>query len=349
MREGADSFLGLIMPAVVLNPGLKEILKKYEIPSDAYETYMENTDDVPVIHFRAVSGKELAENLVTSEVEATLRKENLRSMIMGDCIDSELLSRIRDKFSAVYSFDSLKGLFTKTSVSELKHASMIEEGEVFAGTADISNLSGSSSEPLSGAERGTAYHSIMELLDDSIYGDENLMKKALELGRAAGEANADESGKHPDRSEVSDRIYSFIRKKAQDGVIPESYKRAVWSPDIALFLATDLGQRMAAAYRRGQLMREKPFMMGVSAGELDPKFPESEMVLVQGIIDAWFIEDGEIVLLDYKTDSVSDEETLLKRYKVQLALYKRALEAATSLKVREVYIYSFTLGTVISL
>ena len=73
------------------------------------------------------------------------------------------------------------------------------------------------------------------------------------------------------------------------------------------------------------------------------------MVLVQGIIDAWFIEDGEIVLLDYKTDRVDSEEELITRYQIQLDLYKRALEAATDMKVKEVYIYSFGLGKVIRL
>ena len=96
-------------------------------------------------------------------------------------------------------------------------------------------------------------------------------------------------------------------------------------------------------------MREKPFMMGVPANELDSKFPKEEMVLVQGIIDAWFIEGDELVLLDYKTDRVSEEKTLSDRYKVQLDLYKRALEAATLKKVKEVYIYSFALGKVIAL
>ena len=62
-----------------------------------------------------------------------------------------------------------------------------------------------------------------------------------------------------------------------------------------------------------------------------------------------FIEDGEIVLLDYKTDRVDDEDTLIRRYRLQLELYKRALEAATDKKVKEVYIYSFDLGSVIKL
>ena len=90
-------------------------------------------------------------------------------------------------------------------------------------------------------------------------------------------------------------------------------------------------------------------MMGVPASDLDPGFPAEEMVLVQGIIDAWFIEDGELVLMDYKTDRVSDEKTLIDRYHIQLELYKKALESATMRRVKQVYIYSFHLGKVIEL
>ena len=96
-------------------------------------------------------------------------------------------------------------------------------------------------------------------------------------------------------------------------------------------------------------MREKPFMMGVPASELDSKFPSEELVLVQGIIDAWFMEGDDIILLDYKTDHVRNADELVKRYKIQLDLYKRALEAATGKKVKEIYIYSFSLGQEVAL
>ena len=66
-------------------------------------------------------------------------------------------------------------------------------------------------------------------------------------------------------------------------------------------------------------------------------------------MDAWFLEDDEIVLLDYKTDKVRTDKALIDRYAVQLELYKRALESATGKKVKEVYIYSFTLESVIKL
>ena len=123
----------------------------------------------------------------------------------------------------------------------------------------------------------------------------------------------------------------------------------MFSPDIEAFLKTDLGWRMGEAFRRGDLYREKPFMMGISAKDLSDKFPEDEMVLIQGIIDAWFVENGEIVLLDYKTDRVKEAGELVNRYSIQLDLYKQALERTTNMKVKEVLIYSFGLSQVVKM
>ena len=67
------------------------------------------------------------------------------------------------------------------------------------------------------------------------------------------------------------------------------------------------------------------------------------MVLIQGIIDAYFEEDGEIIVLDYKTDRVQNEAELKDRYQEQLRLYTKALEQITRKKVKEQIIYSFTL------
>ena len=67
------------------------------------------------------------------------------------------------------------------------------------------------------------------------------------------------------------------------------------------------------------------------------------MVLIQGIIDAYFEEDGEIIVLDYKTDRVQTEAELKDRYQEQLRLYTKALEQITRKKVKEQIIYSFIL------
>ena len=68
-----------------------------------------------------------------------------------------------------------------------------------------------------------------------------------------------------------------------------------------------------------------------------------ELVLIQGIIDVWMEEEDGMVLIDYKTDHVSDGEILVKRYKVQLDYYQRALEQMTGKRVKERIIYSLSL------
>ena len=66
--------------------------------------------------------------------------------------------------------------------------------------------------------------------------------------------------------------------------------------------------------------------------------------MLQGIIDLYFIEDGEIVLVDFKTDNVKSEEELINKYSIQLKYYKRALEEITNMKVKQALIYSFKLN-----
>ena len=90
--------------------------------------------------------------------------------------------------------------------------------------------------------------------------------------------------------------------------------------------------------------------MSVAPGELflDAK-ENNDTLLVQGIIDVFFVEDGGIVLLDYKTDRVSSAQELINRYQIQLQLYGRALERSLNLPVKEILIYSFALEETISI
>ena len=90
-------------------------------------------------------------------------------------------------------------------------------------------------------------------------------------------------------------------------------------------------------------------MLGISARELDSALPENEILLIQGIIDCAFEEDGTMVLLDYKTDRVRDGEELAARYRDQLELYRIALEETLGLPVSEVSLWSFALGDTIRL
>ena len=96
-------------------------------------------------------------------------------------------------------------------------------------------------------------------------------------------------------------------------------------------------------------MREYPFTIGIPVARflppdaLPPESAAAELVVIQGIIDAYFEEDGELVLVDYKTDKTRSSRILLEHYKRQLDYYERALSQMTGKKVREKWIYSLTL------
>ncbi|MCI9329969.1 MAG: hypothetical protein HFH22_09275, partial [Ruminococcus sp.] len=75
-----------------------------------------------------------------------------------------------------------------------------------------------------------------------------------------------------------------------------------------------------------------------------PEETGGEAILIQGIIDVYFEEDGELVVLDYKTDKVKRAEELKEKYHAQLEYYAEALELLLGKKVKEKLIYSFTLG-----
>ena len=109
------------------------------------------------------------------------------------------------------------------------------------------------------------------------------------------------------------------------------------------FYKSDLAKRMKVAAEQGELYIEKPFVMGKLADEIEQDGSNTR-VLVQGIIDAYFEEDGEIVLVDYKTDTVKNGEELIRRYETQVEYYKEALEKLTEKKVKEMILYSFALN-----
>ena len=113
--------------------------------------------------------------------------------------------------------------------------------------------------------------------------------------------------------------------------------------DILGFLNCESGQRMHQAAARNQLRKEQPFVLGVKAKEIYPEEQSGETILVQGIIDVYFEEDGALTVLDYKTDKVRTALELKEKYHAQLDYYAQALEQLLGKKVKEKIIYSFTL------
>ena len=129
----------------------------------------------------------------------------------------------------------------------------------------------------------------------------------------------------------------------------QEMKDCIQTKDILTFLSCDLGLRMKEAARGGKLWKEQPFVLGVDASDVYPDEQEGELLLVQGIIDVYFEEADGLVVLDYKTDRVSRAEELVERYHGQLDYYGKALEQITGKRVKEKWIYSFTLQQEIKL
>ena len=309
-------------------------------------------------HFviRTVNCADLVWNELRHQSGMAVRKQQLEQAgeFEGDPLpDPVLLDQLRKTFSRRYAHEDLRGLYTKTSVSELKLASLEEEGESayeifpennpapvipFFAAEDIAKAAGTDAceadseeghgspqtkSAFTGTEYGTAVHRLLELFD---------------YGRFRNPAQVDQAA-----------FDLWRRELADGGRIPASYADELPAGGILSFLHSELAGRMADADSRGALFREQPFVLGIEANRLNPEFPKDETVLVQGIIDAYFIENGELILVDYKTDRVFDPQELRDRYQIQLDLYEQALSRITGMKVREKLIYSISLRRVISL
>jgi ATP-dependent helicase/nuclease subunit A len=239
--------------------------------------------------------------------------------------DEEALGRLRERLHTVYAFKKLEGLYTKTTVSELKIAAMADRDEEACHAFEEKEVQPyipafkRGEEKVSGTVRGNAYHRVMELMDfEGILGEKK-EKRAEALG-------------------------AFLLREREEKRLSEEYFGAVDEKKLLEFLDTGLAERMANALREGKLSREQPFVLGISADRLGDNFPKEETVLIQGIIDVFFEEADGIVLLDYKTDAVHSMKELWNRYETQLDYYTEALERLTGKPVKEKLLYSFHLG-----
>ena len=142
-------------------------------------------------------------------------------------------------------------------------------------------------------------------------------------------------------------LQTWINSMADRGAIDSAEAALVSVERVLTFLNSPLAARMENAWKENRLYREQPFVMGCPADEVIADAPASlhaETVTVQGIIDAFLIENDRIILVDYKTDRVNTEDTLILRYRTQLSLYADALERAFGLPVAQKIIYSTALG-----
>ena len=244
----------------------------------------------------------------------SLRKQ-LEEMVFGDkSTEPRDIPRFR-YLGMEYSHREDVDLHTKRSVSELKHRGQEEEDEPAERPVYTEDQEEASRR---GMLRGTLYHRVMEKLDYR----RPLTVPELEIQ---------------------------LREWKGQGIFTEEELSMVRGRDFGAFLSSALCGRMYQAALRGTLRREAPFVMTLPAYEVDPGVFSEEPVLIQGVIDAWFEEDGKIVLVDYKTDRGVPEETLTDRYHLQMEYYRKALRMMEGKETGEAFLWSFALGKAISL
>lgn len=309
---------------------------------------------LPILPQTGIAVKTLrTEDLAVEEPREQLRmgdrREQLRliacgeTTLTGDPEENERkLMYLRERFAYQYPHPGLQKLYTKTTVSELKIAAMAEKDEAAFHTFEekevVPYIPGfrREQEKVSGAVRGNAFHRTMELLDFTYL--------FTESGLFTGcPNNYEEYRRGLDKNRLQNRLEEFLQRETISLRLTEEYAKAVSLPKILNFLEQELAYRMWRAQEQGLLYREQPFVLGIDAKRLDPDLPEGEKVLIQGIIDVFFIEDGEIVLLDYKTDVIDSLEALWNRYNVQIQYYEEALTKLMQMPVKERILYSFYL------
>ena len=287
------------------------------------------------IALRFISKEDLEENEGKAMGEAISLEKKLYEFLGTEREKTEAEKLMEEHFSYVYPYEKSTHRSPKYSVSLLKMKAMEEHGEQLSETGQEGRAVAPEWDEANAEEKQQAKEKP----------DSPLIQKMKEEGKNIGAAIGD-SYHHA----LAFYDYSKDISQLSDFLSPEEYG-LLNQEKLQKFLDSPLGQLFAKAYKENTLYREQHFMQEV---EYEKLFPEDggdnvEKVILQGIIDAFIMEEEGIILVDYKTDRVKDGEELRNRYQKQIDLYSEALEQILGKKVRRRVLYSFSLGEEVDL
>ncbi len=287
---------------------------------------------------------------------------------------------IEDRFNYTYPYSDATRRTAKISVSELKRR--FQERELEAGTIDTLNepivtvdteakravsdtilgqaikLDPKSSANVEAKNTNAAGLPIMEASDVTVSSDElansvfGRKPQALQseedvlTGAQWGTLMHEAMQWLPLAQYTQASLTKELDALVTKGTFTEEERNLLSDTSLYKFFSSDLGKRLINAKR---IERELPFSMLFEGKRVYDTLEDGENLFLQGIIDTAFEEDGEWVLVDFKTDRVKSGEDLIKRYKIQMDLYKEALQRLTGMPVKACYIYSFRLHDAISI
>ncbi|MGH4123000.1 MAG: helicase-exonuclease AddAB subunit AddA [Clostridium sp.] len=314
----AKSYLDWIVPNLIRHSDGKMLRQLIGIEEDnvkllehpaSFQVRLWNRDDIVKIQ------DEQEENLVTTQEKLTRIQEKIT--------DEKNLAEIEKRLGFIYKYEMSTKMPTVLTVTELKRKFNLELTE---GTTENMYQQKLISKPrfleelkgLTPAEKGTAMHAVVQRLD---------LTKVETL------------------SEIEEQIQIYVEKL----LLSKEEGKAVRAEKLVKLFKTQLGQRMVKAYKLNLLKREVPFHMEINSTDIYKNLPHDiygeEKIMLQGIIDCYFEENGEIILVDYKTDSVKngDASEIIEKYRSQLDYYARALKDTLGKPVKESYLYLFSI------
>lgn len=228
--------------------------------------------------------------------------------------DEQEKEKIKEILNWQYKHQSIEGIPTKTSVSKLKEN---KEQEVQI-TQEPKFINEEATTKLTGAQKGTLIHLCLQKMKET---EEYNLEKITEL----------------------------IEKLKDKEIITEIEAQNIDKEKLLEYTNSQLWTELKQAK---EIHKEHPFYINIKASRIYNQInkEDDEEILVQGVIDLFFIDkDDKLILVDYKTDYVQNENELVEEYKGQLDLYKEALEQSLNKKVDKMCIYSVYLNKLIEI
>lgn len=316
-RAAAGCYMDWVGPALIRHQDSQDFRKSDHTLVPTEITCHPSVWKMTVMSAEEVKSQEIIKMM---ETDTLLERVEKKEMIP---ITSSFEEEIKSRLTWEYSFANASRHRSKQSVSEMKRQREMSDEQ--SGTDLLSKFKKSitkrpkfmQEKSLSPAERGTALHMVMQHVDLT-------------------------------RPVTLENVESQVERMVNDELLTVEQAEVINTQLIAEFFESDLGKRIMNAK---VVNREIPFTLSLPASEVYPAWKdEDESVFVQGIIDCVFEDENGLVLIDFKSDGITERykggfvqarPILEERYRLQINLYTKALEQIWKRKINERYLFFF--------
>ncbi|GGJ92045.1 ATP-dependent helicase/nuclease subunit A [Lentibacillus kapialis] len=318
-RIQAKTYLDWIGPALIRHQ-TNDVLRTMDVSDQVLETIRVDPSEwnVSIVH-----GSSLANMDEEKTAEATELKKNIVNWETLNVDQNVYEQAVDNRLSYTYPYEQAAHYRAKQTVTEIKRQRELKDEyssdqlvQKFQAPIVKRPVFMQKDQTITAAERGTAMHTVMQ---------------HIPLGK----------------SMQPDEIVAFVESLVQREMLTDKEAEAIDIQAVAAFFETYIGQLVMDA---PVIYREVPFTLTLPANEVYANWADEtdEHVLIQGVIDCVVPVDDGWIILDYKTDTITDDvndrikDNLLQRYEVQMKLYKQALEQIWKEPVKTAHLYFFS-------